>query len=162
MNKLLAIVLLVLVLPLAGLAPLAQPPQEEDLRYETPTRSAFTALEIWLETGDRPLAAYQIEMAATAGEVRIVGIEGAVPGSVFAEPPYYDPAAMQSERVIIADFSTAAPGTLPAGRFRIATIHLQVVGDIEPAFETKLIVAADADGKAIEAHITTTGPEQDR
>lgn len=161
MNKLLAMISVLSLLPLVGFAQLAQPPQEADLQYETPPRSAFTALEIWLDTGDRPLAAYQLEMAATAGEVKIVGIEGAAPGSVFAEPPYYDPAAMQSERIIIADFSTAAPGTLPAGRFRIATIHLQVVGDIEPAFETKLTVAADADGNAIEAHLTTR-PGQDR
>ena len=161
MNKLLAIVSLLLLLPLAGFAPLTQPPREQDLQYETPPRSAFTALEIWFDTGDQPLAAYQIEMEATAGDVRIVGIEGAAPGSVFAEPPYYDPAAMQRERIIIADFSTAAPGTLPAGRFRIATIHLQVVADVEPAFETKLTVAADADGAPIEAQLTTR-PGQDR
>ena len=161
MNKLLAMISVLSLLPLAGFAQLAQPPQAADLQYETPPRSAFTALEIWLETGDQPLAAYQLEMVATAGEVRIVGIEGAAPGSIFGEPPYYDPAAMQSERIIIADFSTAPPEGLPAGRFRIATIHLQVVGDVEPAFETKLTVAADADGAPIEAQLTTR-PGQDR
>lgn len=161
MNKLLAMISVLSLLPLAGFAPLAQPPQEEDLQYETPTRSAFTALELWLDTGDRPLAAYQLEVAASAGEVKIIGIEGAAPGSVFAEPPYYDPAAMQNERVVIADFSTGAPGTLPAGQFRIATIHLQVVGDVEPAFETKLTIAAGADGMKLEAQLTT-GPGQDR
>ena len=161
MNRLLAIVSLLLLLPLVGFAQLTQPPQEEDLQYETPPRSTFTTIELWLDTCEKPLAAYQLELAATEGDVRIVGIEGAAPDSIFAEPPYYDPAAMQNERIIIADFSTAPPEGLPVGRFRIATIHLQVVGDVEPAFETKLAVAADADGAAIEAQLTTR-PGQDR
>ena len=161
MNRLLAIVSLLLLLPLVGFAQLTQPPQEEDLQYETPPRSTFTTIELWLDTCEKPLAAYQLELAATEGDVRIVGIEGAAPDSIFAEPPYYDPAAMQNERIIIADFSTAPPEKLLAGRFRIASIHLQVVGDVQPAFETKLTVAAGADGAPIEAQLTT-GPGQDR
>jgi hypothetical protein len=161
MNRLPPILAVLFLLPLLGFGRISPSPQVEELEYETPPRSTFSTLELWLDTRDRQLAAYQLEVEATAGDLRIVGVEGAEPGSVFADPPYYDPAAMQSERIIIADFSTAAPGRLPVGRFRIATIHLQIVGDVEPEFETKLTVAADADGAAIEAHLTTRpGPDR--
>jgi hypothetical protein len=88
----------------------------------------FAPVEIWLDTADQPLAAYQLEFSpANTGNVKIVGIEGGEP-AVFAEPPYYDPASMIRERVIIADFSTAKADALPRGRFRIATIHVQSHG----------------------------------
>ena len=161
MNRLPTIVIVLMLLPLLGFGQLGRVPQANDLEYQTPPRSIFSTLELWLDTGDRPLAAYQLEIEAVAGDVRIVGLEGAEPGSVFADPPYYDPAAMQNERIIIADFSTAAPEDLPAGRFRIATLHLQVVGDVAPEFQTKLTVAADAGGAEIEAQLTTRpGPDR--
>jgi len=57
------------------------------------------------------------------------------------------------ERIIIAAFSTG--GNLPKGRTQVATIHLQIIGDVEPQYELKLIVvAADADGKEIPAEVT--------
>ena len=154
--KLLTILLLSLLIPLAGFTTERRLQTDEDLQYDTPPRIVFTTLQLWLDTGDRSLAAYQLEAIATAGDVKIVGIEGADPGTVFNEPPYYDQSAMQGERVIIADFSTAAIDDLPRGRFRIATIHLQVTGDIEPVFETNLTVAATVGGEAIDAQLTTT------
>ncbi len=111
----------------------------------------FRALDIYVDSGAEPLAAYQLDITAgNAGDgaVRVVGIEGGE-HTAFADPPYYDPKAMQSDRVIIADFNTANADHLPSGRTRIATIHLQITGDIEPKFDAKLIVAATIDGRAI-------------
>ena len=51
------------------------------------------------------LAAYQIEFSVTNILTKIVGIEGGQ-HPAFREPPFYDPKAMQQERVIIAAFST--------------------------------------------------------
>ena len=111
----------------------------------------FVPVEVIIDTGDRPLAAYQLTMHATRGDVRIVGIEGGDPGSVFTDPPYYDPRAMQLDHVIIADFSVAPAGDLPRGRIRVATIHVRVVGAEAPAFQAELTAAADDTGAPVDA-----------
>ena len=110
----------------------------------------FAPLHIYLESCNL-LAAYQFELKATAGQIKIVGVEGGQ-HKAFKEAPYYDPAALAKDRIIIAAFSTDRE--LPTDRTRIATIHLQIIGDTEPQYELKLIVAADADGKEIPAEIT--------
>lgn len=111
----------------------------------------FAPLHIYIDSGNESLAAYQFELKAAAGQIKIVGVEGGQ-SQAFKEAPYYDPAALQKDRIIIAAFSTGS--NLPTGRTRIATIHLQIIGDAEPQYELKLIVAGDADGKEIPAEIT--------
>jgi len=106
----------------------------------------FEAVNVYVDSGDRPLAAYQFEFAAETGEVTIVGIEGGE-HPAFTEPPYYDPAALSRNKVIIAAFSTAKD--LPKGRTRVARIHVRVSGDIEPEYVVALRVAASADGERI-------------
>jgi len=110
----------------------------------------FAPLHIYLDSGNRPLAAYQFELKATAGQIKIVGVESGQ-HKAFKEAPYYDPAALANDRIIIAAFNTGRE--LPKGRTRIATIHLQITGDIEPEYGLNLTVAADADGKEIPANI---------
>ena len=117
-----------------------EPPAKETVR--------FMAVDIFVDSKDTPLAAYQLEFKATAGDVKIVGIEGGDPAA-FAEAPFYDPQAMQHERVIIAAFSTA--DKLPTGKTRVATIHVQVTGKADPRFELKLQTAADARGNVLQA-----------
>jgi len=112
----------------------------------------FAPLHIYIDSGNKSLAAYQFELKATAGQIKIVGVEGGQ-HEAFKEAPYYDKAALFNEdRIIIAAFNTGRD--LPAGRTRIATIHLQIIGDVEPEYELELNVAADADGKEIPAEIT--------
>jgi len=121
--------------------------------YETVSQQKvrFASLHIYLDSGSRALAAYQFELKATAGEVKIVGIEnGEHPA--FDEPPYYDPAAMANDRIIIAAFSTGKD--LPKGRTRIASIQLQIIGDVEPEYALELTVAGDANGNEIPAKIS--------
>jgi hypothetical protein len=114
----------------------------------------FRAVDIFVDSKDIPLAAYQLEFTATNGTVKIVGIEGGA-HPAFAQPPFYDPKAMQHERVILAAFSTAAADKLPKGKTRVATIHLQTSGSIEPKFETKLQTAGGSDGKRIGAETSS-------
>lgn len=114
----------------------------------------FEAIEVYLDSGDIPLAAYQFELSAAAGDMKIVGIEnGGHPA--FTNPPRYDRQAAEagrSDRIIIADFSTNEPDTLPTGKTRLATIHVQITSDAD--FEIKLQAAADADGKKFQPNLT--------
>jgi len=91
-------------------------------------RVFFENVDITIDT-QVPLAAYQLEVrpVTTAGiTARIVGIEGG-DTAPFIDPPYYDPAALAGDRVILAAYSTAEQ--LPKGRFRIARVHVQVTID---------------------------------
>ena len=121
-------------------------------RYASPPATRFDAIDVYVDSGTQPLAAYQLHLSAKTGEVKIVGIEGGE-HSAFADPPYYDPAAMQHDRVIIAAFNTALPEQLPKGVTRVATIHVQVAGEAQPTFQAELTVAATLDGKTIPAHL---------
>ena len=128
-------------------------------RYETPTgeRVHFAPVDIYVDCGSRALAAFQFELKALSGDVEIVGVEsGAHPA--FREAPYYDPAALANHRIIIAAFNTGSD--LPTGHTRVATVHLRIVGDAEPEYEVKLMVAADAQGDKIPAEITYAKGEQ--
>jgi hypothetical protein len=111
----------------------------------------FAPLYIYLDSGEELLAAFQLELKATAGQIEIVGVEGGE-HPAFVEPAYYDPAALANDRITIADFNTGSD--LPIGKTRIATIHLQITGEDEPQYELELTVAADADGNEIPAEIT--------
>lgn len=128
-------------------------PAQQSEQENSPAQPAvrFAPLHIYLDSGDKPLAAFQFELKAVAGQIKIVGVEGGE-HAAFVEPPYYDPAALANDRIIIAAFNTGSD--LPKGRTRITTIHLQIIGDIEPEYELKLAVAASADGKQIPAKIT--------
>jgi hypothetical protein len=108
----------------------------------------FRAVDVFVDSPDKPIAAYQIDFSVTNGVAKIVGIEGGE-HPAFREAPFYDPKAMQHERVVIAAYSTEKQ--LPSGKTRVATIHLQVAGDAEPQLGLRLEVVADADGKKINA-----------
>lgn len=108
----------------------------------------FLAVDIYVDSKDKSLAAYQLEFSATNGNVKIVGVEGGE-HPAFAEPPFYDPQAMQHERVILAAFSTNSTDKLPTGKTRVATIHIQTSKAAEPKFDWKLQTAADSEGNGI-------------
>ena len=110
--------------------------------------SRFRAVDIYVDSGSTPLAAYQLEFAATNGVARIVGIEGGE-APAFRQPPFYDPKALQHERVIIASFSTASATDLPTGKTRVATIHYQTTDTRPPQFALKLQTAGDTQGNKI-------------
>lgn len=146
MKKIMAIILTSIFL----IVPVLARQSEQDLTVQPKVR--FAPLHIFLDSGNQPLAAFQFEFKATTGQIKIVGVEGGQ-HKAFKEAPYYDPAALyKSNRIIIAAFNTGRD--LPKGRIRIATIHLQIIGEAEPDYELKLTVAADADAKEIPAKIS--------
>jgi hypothetical protein len=111
----------------------------------------FETVDIFVDSQDQPLAAYQLEFSVTNGVAKIVGIEGGE-HPAFREPPFFDPKAMQSERVIVAAFSTAKE--LPAGKTRVATIHIQISSTVEPQISTGQQLTADFNGNELSAKIS--------
>jgi len=114
------------------------------------TKVRFVPLAVYIDPQGRPLAAYQFEMKAIAGHVKIVGVEGGE-HPAFKKPPYYDPAALAQDRIIIAAFSTNQE--LPRAKTRVAFVHLQVSGDVDPRYELTLTVAAEGNSQQIKATI---------
>ncbi|MEP3482419.1 MAG: hypothetical protein ABJZ55_24470 [Fuerstiella sp.] len=113
----------------------------------------FEAVDVFIDSGDRALAAWQLELQSTVNSIEIVGIEGGQ-HAAFSEPAYYDPKAMNGNRVVLAAFSTAKD--LPRGKTRVARIHVQCEGRNVMEYRTSLIVAADSAGKEIQAQMTLT------
>jgi hypothetical protein len=141
----------IILMSISIIVPVLAQQSEQDITTVQP-RVRFAPLHIYLDSGDKFLAAYQFELKAVAGQIKIVGVEGGQ-HKAFKEAPYYDKAALyKSNRIIIAAFNTGSE--LPTGRTRIATIHLQIIGEDEPDYELKLTVTADANAKEIPAKIS--------
>jgi hypothetical protein len=109
----------------------------------------FAIVDIVVDSGTQPLAAYQVLFSAGSG-ARIVGIEGGEP-NVFREPPHYDPKAIQGNRVILAAFTLATTEPLPKGKVRVATIHLQIQSGKTPRHQIKLQTAGGPEGAPLPA-----------
>lgn len=140
---------ILMILTLGAGTLLAQEPEGQKTSAAGTVRFSF--VDVSIDSHENLLAAYQLELAAEVGEVRIVGIEGGE-HAAFEQPPYYDPAAISRDRVILAAFSTAKQ--LPKGSTRVARIHVQITGDVVPRYAVKLNVAASTDGKKIRAEVT--------
>lgn len=110
----------------------------------------FEAIDVIVDSGDESLGAYQFELDSVSDGVEIVGIEGGE-HAAYADPPYYDPEAMNGNRVILAAFSTDAE--LPTGRSRVARIHVQLEGEAPKAYRFKLTATANDQGEDISAEV---------
>jgi hypothetical protein len=131
--------LVVMLIALAGISQASQPNGG----------TSFTSVDLLVDAKDHGLAAYQLEIK-TPPHVTVVGIEAGEHPAFAKTPPYYDPAAMGQQRVVLAAFSTDRD--LPQGRTRIARLHVMIDGAGEAAaknYAANLLVAADADGKTI-------------
>jgi hypothetical protein len=106
----------------------------------------FAWVDVYV-TSDQPLAAWQLELSSTGAAFSIVGVEGGE-HAAFAQPPFYDPAALNQGRIILAAFSTATE--LPVGKTRVARVHVLIPGEA-PAYRLDLTVAAAADGAPLAA-----------
>jgi len=124
--------------------------QDDEPRSST----RFAAIDLFIDSGNDPLAAWQVEFHATKGVVRIVGIESGEHAVFGDDPPYYDPDAMMNDRVILAQYSLGRADSLPTGRTRIATVHVQIEGEMEPQFSMLLQAAGDDEGCRIAAEVT--------
>ena len=112
---------------------------------------AFGFVDLFVATA-QPLAAWQIELQAPAGTIQLVGVEGG--DGVFAEPAFYDPAALQHERVIVAAFSTANPGALPQGKVHVARLHVRLEHGTHPEYAVTLGATATVGGARIAAQVS--------
>ena len=123
--------------------------KREDGFADTPSAAVrFEYIDVYVDSGDMPLAAYQFELKDAAASIKIVGIEGGE-HQAFATPPYYDPKALKNNRVIIAALSTA--DDLPTGKTRVATVHIQALTDTKPEISINLTVAGDVEGNETDA-----------
>jgi len=108
-------------------------------------------VDVFIDSGAVPLAAWQVELAAERGKVKIIAIEGGE-HPAYKEPPRHDPAAIGYKRIVLAAFNTGKD--LPKGKTRVARLRLQTLGDTEPDYATRLDAAAAPDGKRIRATVS--------
>jgi hypothetical protein len=106
----------------------------------------FVAVDVYVEAGDRKLAAWQVEVA-TGDRATIVGVEGGEPAA-YREPATYDPEALQGGKIVLAAFTT---GDAPSGRVRVARLHL--MESEKAALEGKMVAAAAPGGARFEAKV---------
>ncbi|MCB9852317.1 MAG: hypothetical protein H6819_04415 [Phycisphaerales bacterium] len=151
MRKCIAIIL---TLTLSTALVRAQTPSNDSAAVST----RFVAYDVFIDAGDTPLAAYQVDINDLSGRTKIVGVEGGE-STAFDAPPYYDPKALYNEgRIILGAFTTNNDG--PTGRTRVARLHMQINGEQPADFDVKVIVAADADNRDIDADVTITEGNQ--
>lgn len=121
--------------------------------------SPFGYAEVYIDAGPAGLAAYQVEITAADPAAQIVSIEGGE-HPAFNPAPYYDPAARDHNRIIIAAFSIA--DVLPHGRTRVARIHVyddkQSPGKLH--YTIRLMAAGDANAQRIDATASIQPGEQ--
>lgn len=113
----------------------------------------FEAIDVFIDSGDQPLAAWQLELSCHTKDVEIVGIEGGE-HPAFKEPPFCDPRAMNNNRVILGAFSTDSDEQLPSGRSRVARVHVQITGPGERLWYTELTTAASSNGRKIQGELS--------
>ena len=122
---------------------------------------SFRAVDVFVDSKDQHLAAYQVVVAFFGPDTKISGIEGG-DHPAFRKPPLYDPKAMQKEQVIIAAYNTSPAEELPKGKVRVATIHLQITGSKAPDFSFKLITAGTVEGRKIPAKVAVEWRKKSR
>ena len=111
----------------------------------------FEAVDVIVDSGETPLAAWQIQLNYDPTTLSIVGIESGNSAYNQGEPPTYDGKGLRSGRIIIAGFGLNKD-QLPKGRCYVARLHLEVEGATD--LSSVVMAAADANGKKIT--VTTT------
>ncbi len=114
--------------------------------------SRFTYVDVMIDPKGQPLAAWQLEFTAEVGQISLVGVEAGDGPAYAKRPPYYDPAALAGNRIILGDYSLDL--NLPKTKTRVARLMLEIRGDTKPQYVTKLIAAANADGKTIPVELS--------
>jgi len=107
----------------------------------------FVAVDVYVEAGDRKLAAWQVEIG-TDDRAAIVGVEGGEPAA-YREPPTYDAKALQGGKIVLAAFTT---GDAPTGRVRVARLHLMESAKV--SLEGTVMAAAAPGGARFDAKVT--------
>lgn len=111
---------------------------------------AFYAIDVFIDSDDAPLAAWQIEVSDRAGLALLTGVEGGEHGA-FAEPAHYDPRALKNHRVVLLAYHLGED--CPVGRTRVATLHFVQERAGKPSFKARLVTAAGPDGRVLAARV---------
>jgi len=127
--------------------------QEKPAQAPTEASVRFAAVDVYADSMGKGLAAYQVEVVCDPARSMITGVEGGETKH-YAEPPYYDPAALHDPRggrIIIAAFTTEE--NPPSGRIRVARLHFRETGTGVPECSARLLAAAASGGERIEAKV---------
>lgn len=134
--------------PAAAPATEPTPAHADTDRHAEPLASPrFEYVDVYVDPHASPLAAYQFELKVVGGDALIVGVEGGEPAA-FRAAPWYDPAALQSGRIIVGAFSTGAD--LPHARSRVARLHMMVRSPAPARYEIHLDTAGAPDGSHLD------------
>lgn len=160
------VLLLLSLLALSAVPGALQPsgdhsPQRPEPLGPTKPQVAFRAYDIWVDAGDAPVAAWQLECSPLNGE--LVGVEGGA-APAFRDAPRYDPAALQRKSgacLILAALSDPAEDA-PRGRFRAARLHLRTNASPNSDIEILRAVGGDPTGARIALKIQCTPAEAPR
>jgi hypothetical protein len=117
-----------------------------------PSASRFTAVDVIIDPRGQPLSAWQLEFAAETGDISLVGVEAGEHAAYAKRPPYYDSAALAGKRIIVGDYSLDPDP--PKTKTRVARLMLEVKGDAKPQYVTKIMAAANAEGKSIAVDVS--------
>ena len=126
--------------------------------------TTFAAVDVYIDA-KTPIAAWQFELHEENASMKVVGVENGE-SAAFDRAPYYDREAVQlgtADRIVVAAYSLADPQMLPAGRTRVATIHVMLATGQAPEYRISLVAAAAHDGQQIDASISvesSKGTEQ--
>lgn len=118
------------------------------VRADAPTQ--FTTIDVIVDPGSRPLAAYQIEVLAGSDDVTLVGVEGG-DAPAFTEPPRYDPRALRGGRIVLAAICLDDP--LPRGPVRVASLHVEHSTRTALRLRVGEVVTGSREGAPIEAKV---------
>lgn len=100
----------------------------------------FKTMDLFVESGEVSLGAWQIELRYDPQHVSLTGIEATLPN---AKPPVYDSRGLQSGHITLADF-TLHPNGFGSNSVHVARLHLAEHTVAE--FHTQLKAAASTDG----------------
>ena len=115
--------------------------------------------------GETELAAYQVDLRYDSKHVKIVGIEGGQtePVDAFNEAPHYDRAGLEGGRIILGAFAAKNTNT-PAGKTRVAVLHLYIEKGGDAEITANVMAAAAPDGQKVTSTVTIESqetPEED-
>ncbi len=110
----------------------------------------FFAIDVFIDSGDESLAAWQVDIRDTRGLARLTAVEGGE-HEAFREPPHYDAKALRNHRVVLIAYDLGQ--SLPTGRTRVATLHYTQERAGQPMFDAVLVAAANPDGRALDARV---------
>jgi hypothetical protein len=118
----------------------------------------FAVFDVFVDSGEQSLAAYQLKISDERAAVKIVSVEGGEHAG-FADAPKFDPRAIQRDVIKIAAFSLDPAEMLPRGRVRVASLHVEIGPGLTPEWKALVEAAAGPKGKKISATVSISKRE---